>query len=198
MTDDARERLGKLQHFAFDLVPDAAGYSSTPKQWTGKSTAGVVFESTVDEYTSVCVFQAVNGKSSIGIVATTADGDVFGWFFSVAVTEQNKFFSDPNMFVFSFEWHGRCTMPQQFAAKEEWEKFALVQFWQNSSECWFVRFGVYRVGCFLLGDERSISYCWDTSFAFEVLEDTTQTENKLCDEGPYRHCARLMPSSSDN
>ena len=109
---------GKLQHFAFDSVPDAAGYSSTLKQWTGKSTAGVVFDSPVDDFSIVCLFQAVDGKPSIAIVATPADGDVFGWFFIVAVTEQNKeFFSDPNMFVFSFEWHGRCTMPQRFSCE---------------------------------------------------------------------------------
>ena len=147
---------------------------------TGKSTASVVFDSTVDDFSIVGLFQAVNGKPRIAIVTTTADWDVFCWFFGVAATEQNKeFFSDQNMFVFLFEWHGRCTMPQRFAAKEEWKKFAYVRFCQNSSECGFVRFGVYRVGCFLLGDERSFSYCWDMFFAFEDLEDPTLTGKQV-------------------
>ena len=107
----------------------------------GKSTASVVFDSTVDDFSIMCLFQAVNGKPSIAIVATTADGDVFGLFFSVAVTEQNKYFFDQTVFIFSFESPGRCMMQQRFAAKEERKKFAYVLFWKNSSGCGFVRLG---------------------------------------------------------
>ena len=31
----------------------------------------------------------------------------------------------------------------------------------------------------MIGDERSNSYNWDMSFAFEDLEDPTMTENKF-------------------
>ena len=84
------------------------------KEWTGKSRASVVYDSTIDPFTADWLFQKVKGKPNIAIVATTTEGDVFGGFSSVAVTEHNKLFFDPNTFIFSFESHGRCKTPQRF------------------------------------------------------------------------------------
>ena len=60
------------------------------KEWTGKARATVIFDSTVDEFTDGCMFEKVKGKPNVAIVATTTDGDVFGGFYSVAVTKQIK------------------------------------------------------------------------------------------------------------
>ena len=81
------------------------------KEWTGKSSATIIFDSVVDEFTDQGLFKKIKGKANIALVGFTADGDVFGSFYSLAVTEQDKWVYDRNMFVFSFESHGRC-MPR--------------------------------------------------------------------------------------
>ena len=162
------------------------------KEWTGKAKATIIYDSTVDEFTHDGLFTKVRGKPNIAVVGFTTDGDVFGGFYSRAVTKQNEQFFDPNIFVFSFESHGRCMTPQRFVVKER-VMSAYVRFFQNNS-CGFVWFGVYDEGGFCLGDERSNSYCFDTSRAFEGLEDTTLTgQNNIdCDYPPYHHCTRLV------
>ena len=77
------------------------------KEWTGKESATIIFDSTVDEFTTDGLFEKVKGKRNIAVVGFTTDGDVFGGFHNVAVTEQAFWFDDPNIFVFSFESHGR-------------------------------------------------------------------------------------------
>ena len=37
------------------------------------------------------------------LIGVTTDEDIFGLFDSIAVTDQDKYFSDPNIFAFSFE-----------------------------------------------------------------------------------------------
>ena len=61
------------------------------------------------------------------------DGDVFGGFRSIAVTVQDKFGNDSNMFVFLFESHGRRMKPQRFVALEKRKEKAGVVFWKNKS-----------------------------------------------------------------
>ena len=163
------------------------------KGWTGKTRATTIFDSTVDEFTHDGLFQKVKGKPNIAVVGFTTDGDVFGGFYSVAVTEQDEDFNDPNIFVFSFESHGRCMTPQRFVVKEELKKRALVYFYKNDSYG-FVDFGVDGVGGFTLGNEKSKSFCRDMSDAFEGLEDTTLTgqNNTYFHNPPYHHFARLV------
>ena len=79
--------------------------------WTWKSTVTIIYDSTVDEFTNDGLFNKVKGKSDIAIIAFTADGDVFGAFYSVAASEPEKRYKDPNIFAFSFESHGRCMTP---------------------------------------------------------------------------------------
>ena len=162
------------------------------KEWTGKAKTTVVYDSTVDEVTHDRLFNTVKGKPNIAVVGFTTEGDVFGGFYSVAVTKQMKTFFDRNIFVFSFESHGRCMTPQKFAAEKWYKKAANVVFWKNSSEG-FVQFGVDRVGYFFLGDEKSNSYCAYLSGAFEGLEDTTLSgQDTKYVTGPYHHCTRLV------
>ena len=162
------------------------------KDWTGKEFATIFYDSTVDEFTGDGIFNRVKGKKNIALVGFTTDGDVFGGFYSVAVTDQGFFFSDPNMFVFSFESHGRCMTPQRFVVKEDEKDDAFVYFCMNYIHG-MVLFGVNSAGSFFLGNERSNSFCWDMSYAFEGLDDTTLSgKNSTFDEGPYHHCTRLV------
>ena len=54
----------------------------------------------------------------MALVGFTTDGYMFGGVFSVAVTERDKDFNDPNIFAFSFESHGRCTTRQRFVVRK--------------------------------------------------------------------------------
>ena len=163
------------------------------KQWTGKARATIIYDSKKDPFTFNGLFEKVRDKPNIAVVGFTTDGDVFGGFYSVAVTGQGKGFYDPNMFVFSFESHGRCTTPQRFVVKERLKEDAYVYFCKNSSGG-FVDFWVTGEGGFFLGNEKSNSYCWNMSDAFEGLEDTTLTgqNNTNWRNPPYHHCARLV------
>ena len=147
------------------------------KRWTGKARATIVFDTTVDLFTHDGLFNKVKGKQDVAVIGFTTDGDVFGGFYSVAATKQCQwFFWDPNIFVFSFESHGRCMTPQRFVPKEELKRRARVKFWK-SNKSGFVWFGVDLCGGFYLGHERSKSCCLNKSRAIEGLEDTTPTES---------------------
>ena len=155
------------------------------KEWTGKARATVVYDSTVDEFTDEGLFEKVKGKRNIAVVGFTTDGDVFGGFYRLPVTEQFKEFDDSTIFAFSFESHGRCATPQRFAVKEGLEGMAHVRLWENNSQG-FVWFAVYNAGWFYLGKERSNSNCCNMSHCFEGLQNTTLTGNV------NYHCIRLV------
>ena len=170
----------------------------TLKEWTGKTSGTIVYDSTVDEFTDNGLFAHVSGKPNVAIVGFTTDDDVFGGFYSVAVTEQQKGFTDPDVFIFSFESHGRCKTPQRFFVKKWLKGEALVMFWRNKSRG-FVTFWVndvngFRDSGFCLGNERSKSFCCKMSRGFEGLEKTTLTgqNNTDCDFPPYHHCTRIV------
>ena len=109
LSENNKENLDKPLLYRLRPTQDStvAEYANSLKQWTGKATARIVFDSTVDEFMSECLFQMVKGKSNIAIIATTTEGDVFGGFYTVTVTERDKRLWDPNVFAFSFESHGR-------------------------------------------------------------------------------------------
>ena len=190
LSDDVNKRMGKLEQNALVSTLETAGtrYANTLKGWTGKTTASVIYDSTVDEFTDDGLFYKVKGRPNIAIIATTSDGDVFGGFYSVAVTEQDEDFHDPNMFIFSFESHGRCMTPQRFVVKVELRGDAGVRFFKNYFEGWFVAFDG-GAGGFFLGNEKSRTWCSTLSFAFEGIENTTLTGNTF----PKRFtCCRLI------
>ena len=147
---------------------------SALKGWTGKASANVVYDSKVDPFTDQSLFDRVKGKANIALVGFTADGDVFGGFYHDAVTEQEKPFWDPNLFVFSFESRGRCETPQKFAVKEEKKSYKYVWFDKNDSDGWFVQFGG-GFGNFCLGNEKSDTYCHDLSDNYVGIDDDTLT-----------------------
>ena len=150
---------------------------SALKGWTGKASATVIYDSTVDEFTDRGLFDKVKGKPNIAIIGFTSAGDVFGGFYNVAVTRQWESFYDPNIFVFSFESRGRCETPQRFPVKEEKRRNKYVEFFKDSPYVTFVNIG----GCygyFYLGNEKSSNtYCHSLSWDFVGIHDTTLTGN---------------------
>ena len=189
LCEDVDEGQGKLEQHALDSILESARMrcANTLKEWTGKTSASIVYDSTVDEFTDECLFQAVKGKPNIAIIATTTDGDVFGGFYSVAVTQQDEAFKDPNIFAFSFESHGRCETPQRFVVKKEMKDHAFVKLVKVSSSG-FVWFDGGN-GWFFLGNEKSRPFCVYLSNVFEGIEDTT-----LTGKGNYEDftCCRLV------
>ena len=99
---------------------------------------------------------------------------MFGGFYSVAVTQKDAFFHDRNIFVFSFESHGRCMTPQRFVVKDRWHGGACVAFYDNDYHGRFVVF-MGGDGWFIVGNEKSRTLCDDVSHGFEGIEDTTLT-----------------------
>ena len=162
------------------------------KEWTGKATATIIYDSTVDEFTADGLFNKVMGKPNVAVIGFTTAGDVFGGFYSVAVTEQEKTFFDPNIFAFSFESRGRCETPQRFIVKEGLREKASVAFLNRGYN--FVAFwaSCFDGGGFTLGNEMSESYCDDMSNVFEALEDTTLTGKTGLDSENEHHCTRLV------
>ena len=185
LNDDANQRLGKLQQYALSSVLETAGmrYASALKEWTGKSTASVVYDSKIDPFTDDGLFQAIKDRENIAIIATTSEGDVFGGFYSRAVLEQSGgYFLDPNMFIFSFESHGRCETPQRFLPKG----YAHVMFYKDTSA--FVSFDA-GTGWFHLGNEKSRTYCAHLSQGFEGIKNSTLTGKR---NGENFTCCRLV------
>ena len=200
LSGDVHGRLGKLEQHALGSVLETAGmrYASVLKGWTGKTSASVVYDSMVDEFTHDGLFNKVRGKRNIAVVATTTDGDVFGGFYSVAATKQGQeCFYDTNIFVLSFESHGRCETPQRFAVKEELQllKPQISVNFQKVNSTGLVVFWVGGAMCgFWLGDEKSNSWCLYLSWAFEGIDDTTLTgqTNTMGSISSYHHCTRLI------
>ena len=200
LEDEINRRFEALEHeirniYTLQCVqePVMARRVESLKEWTGKAGVTIVYDSKIDPFTHDGLFSNLRGKENIAIIGFTTDGDVFGGFYSVAVTKQDKKYNDPDMFIFSFESHGRCETPQRFGVKERLKKFAHVKFWNTDSNG-FTQFAVFDSGLFFLGNERSDSYCCGLSEVFEGIEDTTLTGQNNTDwrSPPYHHCTRLV------
>ena len=152
------------------------------KEWTGKTRTCVLYDSTVDEFTDDGLFNKVKRLRNIALIGFTTDGDVFGAFYSNGEWEQNKKCWSRNIFVFSFESHGRCKTPQKFSVKEGTKDKPYVYFWKDNT-CGFLSFFVGSASGFWLGNDRSSSYCINLSKGFADLEDTTLTGQMF----PSRH-----------
>ena len=163
------------------------------KGWAGKERATVVYDSTVDEFTGGVFYDNVTDRENIAVVGVTTDGDVVGMFYSRAVDKQEDFF-DRGIFAFSFESHGRCMTPQRFVLKEGWKKGTFVNLYKNNNSGFINFLNIYGPS-FWLGNEKSNSYCWTLSRAYEGLEDTTLTGSNGGDYdegGHYHHYTRLI------
>ena len=165
----------------------------TLKEWTGTSNVSILFDSTVDEFTDDSLFQRVANKPDIAIVGFTTDGDVFGGYFHVRVTAQDEMVHDPDHFIFTFECHGRCATPQRFLVKAEQKDDAKVRFFKDDSGGWFVDFGLLNFFVVGFGNEKSDTFCFNPSIAYDGIEDSTLTGTNT---NPYsskrHHCFRLL------
>ena len=150
------------------------------KEWTGKSRATLLFDSILDEFTNDGLFEKVATRLNVALIAFTENGDVFGGFYTVAVTEQEQRFDDPNLFVFSFESHGRCATPQRFVLKEEAKDGAFLFFYLGDEDMnedgLLVKLDVdFTLGGLCIGRDNSGTFCEGASDAFDGLESTTLT-----------------------
>ena len=75
---------------------------STPKEWTGRSSATTIIDSSVEKFTDGGLLQKGQWNPNIGVVGLSTDSDVCGGIYNVAMTEQGKDFFDQNIFAFSF------------------------------------------------------------------------------------------------
>ena len=168
------------------------------KEWTGKARVTIIYDSTIDEFTFNGLFEKIKGKRNVAVVGFTTDGDVFGGFYNVAVTDQYwKDSYDPNIFAFSFESHGRCKTPQRFNTREEMKQKESVNVGLTKSDIrGFIYIMVDYVVRFIFGNEKSRPYCCNMSRAFEGLEDTTLTGQNSphgdWSDGLYHHYSRLV------
>ena len=83
------------------------------KTWTEMATATIVYDSTVDPPAKGDFFETILYKENIAVVAFTGDGDVFGVFHNFSLSDQERV-TEPRVFLFSLESHGRCMTPKQF------------------------------------------------------------------------------------
>ena len=114
---------------------------------------------------------------------------MFGGLYSVAVTAQDRNFNDPNIFVFSFESHGRCKTPQRFALRECIKHCSAVGFNANNPH----RIVYCCQGWLNLGNRESSLFCGNLSQYLEGIQDTTLTgENASYHHGPFYHNTRLI------
>ena len=197
LEDETNKRFVALEHEirnnnALQCVqePVMARRVESLKEWTGKAGVTIVYDSKIDPFTHDGLFSNLRGKENIAIIGFTTDGDVFGGFYSVAVTKQDKKYNDPDMFIFSFESHGRCETPQRFDVKKGEKGEAVVGLFKNHPDG-FVQFWVAN-GHFWLGNEKSKSDFWNISLGFEGVEDTTLTGKSGLGSKDEHHCARLV------
>ena len=163
---------------------------STMKGWVGKERARIIFDSDVDEFTNASFNAKCLNKPNIAVIGFTEEGDVFGGFLEREVNEADKYFKDPNHFIFSLESHGRCKTPVRFLRKEE-RRDGYAVCWNMNGSHGFISFGSI-LGGFTLGNMESDSYCFDLSSDYEGIQNTTLTGKAGDWWGPYHHCHRLV------
>ena len=152
------------------------------KQWTAHTAATVVYHSGVDPFTPAAFFEGIRGRPNVALITTTTDGDVFGAFYSVPISENETDVHDPSAFVFSLESHGRCETPQRFPIRPQYRDAMSMTVFLHNANRWFFTMGAgigAQCGWFCIGNERSLTWSESMSIAFEGLEDTTLTGKNL-------------------
>ena len=152
------------------------------KEWTGRSRLSVVYDSAVDGMTVCDMFQRVRGKRNVAVIGTTTAGDVFGGFYSVAMTREDVI-KDPNAFVFSFKSHGRCRVPQRFVVKNKRkEGFAVALFEQDGVWTLAIGLGSFPIPVFgfVSSGIRPFCVCHKMSKTFEGIQETTLMGDERC------------------
>ena len=189
-----QESFSTFADLQFKTDPELGNGFESLKEWTGKEKATLVYDSNFDSSSPVTLFEKVRGKPNVAIIVFVKEGDVFGAFYSIALTEKNKEYVDLNAFVFSFKSHGRCRVPQRFMVKEEKEEDTVVGFGDLEDAFYFV-FGCSEGGFSVYGDEFiTRCNCRDASKVFEGITDTTLLGNDGSSEDNRRRniCTRVV------
>ena len=160
------------------------------KEWTGMAHTTILYDSTVHEFTDRGLFNTIQGKPNIAIITVTTDGDIFGGFYTIPVTEANDKFYDPNIFLCSFESHGRCETPQRFGVQDDILPEMNVAFYVNEHRGWFLWFWNDYESGFCLGNERSETWCYELSSGFVNLQDDTLTGKTEYPD--FHRCCRIL------
>ena len=166
-------------------------------EWTAKKKTTVIYDSAVDDFTHDRFFEKVKNKGSVAVIGFTSDGDVFGGFYKDPLVEKGKHLKQSDMFIFSFESHGRCPTPKQFRVLEDLKPHLWVRSYGDEGTSGFIHFqsdevnGHEKAG-FFLGNERSNSYCLNMSKGFQDIEDTTLTGRNGMSFSQCHHCLRVV------
>ena len=173
-----------------DFRTMATGVSAL-MQWAGKSRGSIVYDSRVDPFTADGLFAKIRDTPNVALITCTTDGDVFGFFYTKPVRVAGKSMIDPNMFIFSFESHGRCKTPQRFLVKADKRGKSDVYVRKNPDPV-LVSFGMPG-GCSGFTKEKSPAVCRGLSTVFEGIEDTTLTGKTVVGKelNPF-FCARVV------
>ena len=161
------------------------------KEWAGKSRASLVYDSRADPFTPDGLFAKIRDRPNVALITCTTDGDVFGCFYTMPVKVAGKSYLDPNMFIFSFESHGRCATPQRFMVKADMRGKADV-YVRKSTDSVLVSFGKPG-GCSGFTREKVPAVCRGMSTVWEGIQDTTLTGRTAVgkETNPF-FCARVV------
>ena len=162
------------------------------KRWTWKTHVEVVFDSEVDEFTGDTLVERILGKPNMAFIKFTTDGDVFGAYTSVGVKQKWITQHDPDIFIFSFESHGRCMTPQRFFVNKENRDRAQFMFPSRGTRRGdFLRFEAHSCGsCLMVGGDNSCTVCYSLSTGFDGIDDTTLAGVRV--KSHKHHCTRLV------
>ena len=162
-----------------DSIPCLSEGLKALKTWTCKSKATLVFDSDKDGWDKL-KFNEVMKSPSHAVIGFTDEGDVFGGYVSVPLTETG-FFRDDGQFAFSFFSHGRCAVPQRWMMKKNREYAGLdVYIWPTGDND-FIRFGCFGSGLFRFNSRKNGSDIFDPSDRFDGLGDTVLTGQNKAD-----------------
>ena len=140
------------------------------------SQRSAIFDSTVDEFTNSGLFNKVMGRGIIAFIGFTTDGDVFGGFYTVAVSKEMNGSTIPTSQVLV-----RVTRSVHDATAVRLKKSnkdgACVSFHKNNRNRVV---GFDGSGdCFDLGNEKSDTFCFNLSRGLVGIEDASMTGKQL-------------------
>lgn len=148
----------------------------TLKAWTGKDNATLVFDTDKDGWDHGKFIDVLKTPSH-AVIGITNEGDIFGGYVSVHLTETDKWFRDDGQFVFSFFSHGRCDVPQRWVLRKNRPYAGSEVKIYDPTDSWFIYFG--SDGGFRFGDCPDWSWVDCPSKSFEGLDDEVPTGRKL-------------------
>ena len=143
------------------------------KEWRELPNVTLIYDSTVDPFTSEDLYRRIVNRPNVSYIAFTSEGDIFGVSLRSPLPSGVRQVQDWNIFVFSFESHGRCETPKMFRPEPNRMGMTFMTFMNDENE--FFHTHVRMRGGLAFGNERCATKSWGMSQAFVGLEDTTLT-----------------------